>query len=66
MADGAYVWAVARLLIDGLGPGATSHAAQRAEVCWSQGDVLEASTWRRVHDAILELGRQAHDGDMIH
>lgn len=46
------VHTIARQMIEQLGPPAIAQAAQKAQVCESQGQVGEAREWRHIAEAM--------------
>jgi len=53
------VHTIARQMFEQHGPAAIAQAAQRAQVCESQGDMEEAREWRHIEDA-MKMMRGPH------
>ena len=49
------IYRSAKLLIDQLGEGALSFAAQQVDACWERGDLDGKAVWMGVIRAIKEL-----------
>ncbi len=56
------VFRAAKLLIDKHGEDAPLRAAERADQLLEAGDMIGATTWRRIPAAIEELGRGWREG----
>ena len=59
------IYRSAKALIDQHGNDATIHAAMRADELLDEGDLDGAATWRRVIQAIKELGNTV-PGGLVH
>ncbi len=55
MPDEIDIYRAANLLIDQLGEGALTFAAQQADACWERGDLDGKAVWVGVIRAIKEL-----------
>ncbi len=55
MPDEIDIYRAANLLIDQLGEGALTFAAQQADACWERGDLDGKAVWIGVIRAIKEL-----------
>ena len=58
------IWASAKRLIDLYAEDATIHAAMRADELLERGDLDGAAVWRRVIQALEELGNLKPDGTL--
>ncbi len=58
MPDEIDIYRSANLLIDQLGEGALTFAAQQADACWERGNLDGKATWIAVIRAIKELLNQ--------
>jgi hypothetical protein len=59
------IYRAAKLLIDQHGADAGLRAAERADQLLEAGDMIGATTWRRIHKAIEELGRGRREGEKL-
>ena len=68
MPDEIDIYRSANLLIDQLGEGALSFAAQQIDACWERGDLDGKAVWMRVIRAIKELTNTdtPEDGRPVH
>ncbi len=55
MPDEIDIYRAANLLIDQLGEGALTFAAQQVDACWERGDLDGKAVWMGVIRAIKEL-----------
>ena len=62
MPDEIDIYRSANLLIDQLGEGALSFAAQQVDACWKRGDLDGKAVWMSVIRAIKELLSQKPPG----
>ena len=53
------IWRSASVLIRRYGDGASLHAANRADEMLDAGNMDGRALWGRIHEAVLELGREA-------
>jgi len=54
-----------KLLIDQHGADADPRAAERADQLLDAGDMIGATTWRRILKAIEELRRSLREGEVV-
>ena len=68
MPDEIDIYRSANLLIDQLGEGALSFAAQQVDACWKRGDLDGKAVWMSVIRAIKELTNTdtPEDGRPVH
>jgi len=59
------IYRAAKLLIDQHGADAGQRAAERADQLLEAGDMIGATTWRRILKAIEELRRGRREGEPV-
>ena len=59
------IYRAAKLLVDQHGEDAPLRAAERADQLLEAGDMIGATTWRRILKAIEELGRARREGEAV-
>jgi hypothetical protein len=59
------IFRAAKPLIDQHGEDAPLRAAERADRLLDAGDMIGATTWRRILKAIKELGRGRREGEPV-
>jgi hypothetical protein len=59
------IFRAAKLLIDQHGADAGLRAAERADQLLEVGDMIGATTWRRILKAVEELGLGRREGERI-
>jgi len=65
MTDDPDIFRAAKLLIDQHGENAPLRAAERADQLLEAGDMIGATTWRRILAAIEELRRGRREGEPV-
>jgi len=59
------IYRAAKLLMDQHGENAPLRAAERADQLLEAGDMIGATTWRRILAAIEELRRTRREGERV-
>ena len=59
------IYRAAKLLIDQHGENAGLRAAERADQLLEAGDMIGATTWRRIHKAVEELQQRPPKGEPV-
>ncbi len=59
------IFRAAKLLIDQHGKDAPLRASERADQLLEAGDMIGAVTWRRILEAVEELGRGRREGERV-